>query len=182
LETTTSFSRWSCRFGLPLLFLELKATHKHLKNAYDDNLRDYKTAIAQIFVPNAFLMLSNGSQTKVGSISAEWEHFFEWKRINDEGETGVVSLETAIRGLCDKKRFLDYVENFVLYEKARGGFIKKIAKNHQFLGVNQSIAKMGALAKAAGTKGLNPRHAKLAVGAASTLAVFLMETHNERPK
>src|SRR5437667_5552654 len=117
--------------GLPLLFLELKATHKHLKNAYDDNLRDYKTAIAQIFIPNAFLVLSNGSQTKVGSISAEWEHFFEWKRINDEGETGVVSLETAIRGLCDKKRFLDYVENFVLYEKARGGFIKKIAKNHQ---------------------------------------------------
>lgn len=140
--------------GLPLLFLELKATHKHLKNAYDENLRDYKVAIPQIFVPNAFLMLSNGSHTKLGSISAEWEHFFEWKRINDEGETGVVSLETAIRGLCDKKRFLDYVENFILYEKARGGFIKKIAKNHQFLGVNQSIAKLATLGELRGRLGV----------------------------
>lgn len=140
--------------GIPLLFIELKATHKYLKNAFDDNLRDYKTAVPQIFVSNAFIVLSNGSQTKVGSMSAEWEHFFEWKRINDEGETGVVSLETAIRGLCEKKRFLDYVENFIVYEEARGGLIKKAAKNHQFLGVNLAIAKVASLREQRGRLGV----------------------------
>jgi type I restriction enzyme R subunit len=140
--------------GIPLLFIEPKAVHKYLKNAFDDNLRDYKTAIPQIFVPNAFIVLSNGSQTKVGCISAEWEHLFEWKRINDEGETGVVSLETAIRGLCEKRRFLDYVENFILYEEAQGGLIKKIAKNHQFLGVNLAIAKVASLGEQRGRLGV----------------------------
>jgi type I restriction enzyme R subunit len=140
--------------GIPLLFVELKAAHKHLKAAFDDNLRDYKTAIPQLFVPNAFLLLSNGSQTKVGSISAEWEHFFEWKRINDEGETGVVSLETAIRGLCEPTRFIDYVENFIVFEAARGGLIKKTAKNHQFLGVNRSIVKVQNLGDQQGRLGV----------------------------
>jgi type I restriction enzyme R subunit len=140
--------------GIPLLFIELKATHKHLKNAYDDNLRDYRNAIPQLFIPNAFIMLSNGSQTRIGSISAGWEHFFEWKRINDEGETGVVSLETALRGLCEKERFLDYVENFILFEEARGGLIKKVAKNHQYLGVNKSIAKVESLGDNQGRLGV----------------------------
>jgi type I restriction enzyme R subunit len=140
--------------GIPLLFVELKAAHKHLKAAFDDNLRDYKTAIPQLFVPNAFLVLSNGSQTKIGSISAEWEHFFEWKRINNEGEQGVVSLETALRGLGEKSRFLDYVENFLVFEEARGGLIKKAAKNHQFLGVNRSIVKVQNLGDQQGRLGV----------------------------
>lgn len=131
--------------GLPLLFVELKAIHKNLKTAYDENLRDYRYTIPQLFIFNAFILLSNGSQTRIGSISAEWEHFFEWKRINDEGEQGVVSLETAIRGLCDQVRFLDIVENFILFEEARGGIIKKVAKNHQYLGVNKAIAKLKSL-------------------------------------
>jgi len=140
--------------GIPLLFIELKATHKYLKAAFDDNLRDYKTTIPQLFVPNAFIILSNGSQTRIGSISAEWEHFFEWKRINDEGEQGVVSLETALRGLCEKVRFLDYVENFLLYEEMRGGLVKKAAKNHQFLGVNKSIEKVKSIGDHRGRLGV----------------------------
>ena len=131
--------------GLPLLFAELKASHKNLKTAYDENLRDYRYAIPQLFTPNALILLSNGSHTKIGSLSAEWEHFFEWKRINDEGEHGVVSLETAIRGLCDQARFLDLVENFTLFEEARGGLIKKVAKNHQYLGVNKALTKVQSL-------------------------------------
>lgn len=131
--------------GLPLLFAELKASHKNLKTAYDENLRDYRYAIPQLFTPNALILLSNGSHTKIGSLSAEWEHCFEWKRINDEGEQGVVSLETAIRGLCDQARFLDLVENFTLFEEARGGLIKKVAKNHQYLGVNKALAKVQLL-------------------------------------
>lgn len=128
--------------GIPLLFLELKAAHRTLKAAYDDNLTDYRYAIPQLFVPNGFVVLSNGSKTVMGSTFAEWEHFFEWKRINDEGETGVVSLETVIRGACTPERLLDIVENFTVFEEAKGGLIKKIGKNHQFLGVNRAIQEV----------------------------------------
>ena len=125
--------------GIPLVFIELKAAHKNLKNAYDDNLTDYKTAIPQLFWYNAFTVLSNGSQTRVGTITSAWEHFAEWKKINDEGETGVVSLETVLRGTCEQQRLLDIVENFILYQDIQGGTIKIIARYHQYLGVNQSI-------------------------------------------
>lgn len=128
--------------GIPLLFVELKATHKTLKAAYDDNLTDYRTVIPQLFTYNGALMLSNGSQTVVGSTFSSWEHLFEWKRINDEGEKGVVSLETAIRGIGEPSRLLDIVENFTVFEDVAGGVIKKIAKNHQYLGVNKAIAEV----------------------------------------
>ncbi len=128
--------------GIPLLFVELKATHKTLKAAYDDNLTDYRSVIPQLFTYNGALMLSNGSQTVVGSTFSPWEHLFEWKRINDEGEKGVVSLETAIRGIGEPSRLLDIVENFTVFEDVAGGVIKKIAKNHQYLGVNKAIAEV----------------------------------------
>ena len=128
--------------GIPLLFVELKATYKTLKAAYDDNLTDYRTVIPQLFTYNGALMLSNGSQTVVGSTFSPWEHLFEWKRINDEGEKGVVSLETAIRGIGEPSRLLDIVENFTVFEDVAGGVIKKIAKNHQYLGVNKAIAEV----------------------------------------
>lgn len=128
--------------GIPLLFMELKASHKTLKAAYDDNLTDYRYAIPQLFVPNGIVILSNGSQTVMGSTFSPWEHFFEWKRINNEGEKGVVSLETVIRGVCTKERLLDMVENFTVFEESKGGLIKKVAKNHQYLGVNRAIQEV----------------------------------------
>jgi type I restriction enzyme R subunit len=134
--------------GVPLVFIELKAPHVPLKSAFDDNLRDYRgQSVPQLFHPNAFILLSNGTQTKIGTLTSEWEHFFEWKRITDEEEAGSTTLETAIRGLCDKARLLDTVENFTLFEDARGGLIKKIAKNHQYLGVNKAIEQMLRLRK-----------------------------------
>ena len=126
--------------GLPLAFIELKATHKRLRDAYDNNLRDYKTAIPQLFWYNALILLSNGSQTRLGSLTAGWEHFFEWKKISDEEEQGVVSLETALRGVCDKMRLLDLIENFTLFNDAGGALTKVLAKNHQYLGVNRALA------------------------------------------
>ena len=129
--------------GIPLVFIELKASHKNLKKAYDDNLTDYRDTIPHIFWPNGFIVLSNGSETKVGSTTASWEHFAEWKRINDEGEVGVVSLETTIRGTCEKARLLDIVRNFALYQEAEGGLIKKVGKYHQYLGVNRAIHAVG---------------------------------------
>lgn len=135
--------------GIPLVFLELKGPHVPLKSAYDDNLKDYKgQSIPQLFHPNAFILLSNGIQTRVGTITSPWEHFFEWRRVDDETEAGSTSLVTAIKGMCEKRRLLDIVENFTLFETARGGLIKKVAKNHQFLGVNKALDQMVKLREA----------------------------------
>lgn len=125
--------------GVPLVFLELKASHRSLRHAYDDNLRDYKDTIPQLFWYNALLLLSNGGQSKIGSVSAAWEHFTDWKKINHEGEKGVVSLETMIRGTCAPERLLDLVENFILFSNEPGGLVKLVAKNHQYLGVNNAV-------------------------------------------
>jgi type I restriction enzyme R subunit len=125
--------------GLPLILFELKASHRNLQAAFDGNLRDYLDTVPQLFTPNAFVVLSNGSKTKMGSSFAGWEHFFEWKRINDEKEKGVVSLDRLIRGVCAKDRLLDIVENFIVYEESKAGLVKKVAKNHQYLGVNNAV-------------------------------------------
>jgi type I restriction enzyme R subunit len=125
--------------GLPLIFIELKATHKQLKAAYTKSLSDYKDTIPHIFWYNAFIILSNGSRSKVGTITAEWEHFADWKKINNEGEEGVITLETMIRGTCEKERLLDLVENFTLFMEAKKGLIKILAMNHQYLGVNNTM-------------------------------------------
>lgn len=125
--------------GIPLVFIELKSIARRLEHAYCDNLRDYKNTIPQLFWYNDFIILSNDSQSCIGSMSASWEHFAEWKKINSEGEKGVVSLETMLRGTCDKAKLLDIVENFTLFSDAGGSLIKLIAKTHQYLGVNNAI-------------------------------------------
>jgi len=125
--------------GLPLLFGELKAHYRRLEDAFQGNLSDYKETIPHLFGYNALIVLSNGSASRIGTITSPWEHFSEWKKINDEGETGVISLETLVRGTCERARFLDIVENFVLYQDVRGGLNKIVAKNHQYLGVNSAI-------------------------------------------
>ena len=129
--------------GLPLVFIELKKPAVPLKSAFDDNLRDYRgQSVPQLFHPNAFILLSNGSDTKVGTLTSAWEHFFDWKRVADEDEAGKVSLERALRGLLEPARLLDYIENFTVFEEGKGGLVKKTAKNHQVLGVNKSIARL----------------------------------------
>jgi len=140
--------------GLPLLFVELKAAHKRLKNAYEHNLRAYKNEIPQVFWHNAFIILSNGSRSRIGTMTAEWEHFAEWKKINDEGEEGVVSLETIIRGTCDKHRILDLIENFILFDQSRGTPVKMLAKNHQYLGVNRAIGAVHKIRENRGRLGV----------------------------
>jgi type I restriction enzyme R subunit len=125
--------------GIPLVFIEVKASHKKVKDAYTKNLRDYRDAIPHLFTPNAIVILSNGSETKVGATFAPWERFGDWKRIDNETEPGVISLETAIRGVCEPHRLKDLVENFVAYLERPGGLQKVLAQNHQVLGVNAAI-------------------------------------------
>ncbi|MFN2267986.1 MAG: type I restriction endonuclease subunit R, partial [Desulfonatronovibrio sp.] len=125
--------------GLPLVFMEFKSPRYRIESAYYDNLRDYKDTIPHLFWPNALIILSNGSKSRMGSMTAGWEHFASWKKIESEDEQGQVSLETMLRGLCEPSRLLDMVENFTLFQEAPGGLIKLIAKNHQYLGVNNAI-------------------------------------------
>ena len=125
--------------GIPLVFLELKAAHKRLEDAYNNNLRDYRTAIPQLFRYNGLIILSNGSLSRIGSSTASWEHFNAWTKINDEGEEGVISLETMIRGTCAPSHLLDLVENFTVFEEAKSGTVKNVGKAHQYFGVNRVI-------------------------------------------
>jgi type I restriction enzyme, R subunit len=106
--------------GIPLLFMELKATHNHVKHAYDGNLSDYRSTVPHLFTPNGFIILSNGTDTRIGSTFAGWDHFMEWKKVSDESEQGVISLETVLRGTCTPEHLLDIVENFTVFEAGRG--------------------------------------------------------------
>ena len=140
--------------GLPLLFIELKAAHRRLETAFTGNLRDYKDTVPHLFWPNALIILSNGSQSRVGSVTAGWEHFAEWKKVGSEDEAGRVSLETMLRGVCDPARFLDLVENFCLFEEVPGGLIKLTAKNHQYLGVNNALEALADIRQREGKLGV----------------------------
>lgn len=126
--------------GIPLVFFELKAHHTDLRNAFTDNLTDYKDTISQVFHSNAFIILSNGTDAKIGTVTSPYKFFNEWKRI-EEDEEGIVSLDTMLRGTCDRNRLMDLFENFILFDDSDGDLIKIIAKNHQFIGVNKVLNK-----------------------------------------
>ena len=130
--------------GLPLVFIELKNSNVKLKSAFDDNLTNYKHDIPQLFLTNAFCILSNARETRVGSFTAGWEYFFSWLRVEDEEEkvdrkkvqSDGTSLEYAAAGLCNPIKLLDFIENFIIYQKETQ---KIMAMNHQFMGVNNAF-------------------------------------------
>jgi type I restriction enzyme R subunit len=128
--------------GLPWVVIELKKPGVPARNAFDENLTHYKQQIPQLFWYNAFLIASNGTDSRVGSLTADWGRFFEWKRIEREDEPRRVSLEVMLRGTCDRTRLLDVVENFTLFSEHKAGLVKIIGQNHQYLGVNNAISSM----------------------------------------
>jgi type I restriction enzyme R subunit len=139
--------------GIPLVLAEFKEPSRPVKAAFDENLTDYRDTIPQLFVANGFVLLSNGSEAKVGSTYSPWEFFGDWKVIDADGTRGVVALETAIRGTCTHDRLLDLIENFVAYMERPGGLLKVVARNHQFLGVNAAIENLHRI-RSAGEKRL----------------------------
>ncbi len=124
--------------GIPLLFMELKNHDVEVVDAFNKNYRDYLDTIPQLFYHNAFIMFSNGLEARVGTIDSKWEFFHEWKRLN-ETEAGSIELPTMLRGICKKENFLDLLENFILYDHSDGRTVKIMARNHQYLGVNQAV-------------------------------------------
>ncbi len=128
--------------GLPWVVIEMKRPGMAARSGFEENLTHYKREIPQLFWYSALLIASNGTESRVGSLTADWERFFEWKRVEREDEPRRVSLEVMLRGTCDRGRLLDMVENFTLFSEHKGGVVKVIAQNHQFLGVNNAIASM----------------------------------------
>lgn len=128
--------------GIPLVLAEFKEPNRPAKAAFDENVTDYRDTIPALFVPNEFVICSNGSEVKVGSTYAPWEFFGDWKVIDADGTRGVVALETAIRGTCAHDRLLDLFENFTAFIERPGGLIKVVARNHQHLGVNAAIENL----------------------------------------
>ena len=127
--------------GLPLVFIELKAVYKNIRAGFDGNLRDYmdENVITHAFHHNAFLIVSNGDRARYGSITSEWEHFYEWKRLG-ESDSGSVEAERLLNGMLTHDRLLDLVENFILFDESKPGATRKVvARNHQVLGVNQAV-------------------------------------------
>ena len=128
--------------GLPWVVIELKKPGVPARSAFDENLTHYKQQIPQLFWFNVLVIASNGTDSRVGSLTADWERFFEWKRIQREDEPRRVSLEVMLRGTCDRTRLLDLAENFILFSEHKAGLVKILGQNHQFLGVNNAIASM----------------------------------------
>ncbi|MXX74482.1 MAG: type I restriction endonuclease subunit R [Holophagales bacterium] len=127
--------------GLPLVLVELKAVYRNVREGFDKNLSDYmdESVIAHAFHHNAFLVVSNGDRARYGTITSPWDHFAEWKRL-DESDSGTLEAETLLKGMLDHDRLLDIVENFILFDESKVGATRKvIARNHQVLGVNRAI-------------------------------------------
>lgn len=140
--------------GLPLVLIELKAVHFPVRKALDDNLRDYRNTLPGLFEYNALLVASNGTEARLGSITAGWEHFSQWQKVEREDEPRRPALETLLRGVMERERLLDIVENFTLFSETESGLAKIIAMNHQYLGVNNAIRALEYSKQNAGKLGV----------------------------
>ncbi len=139
--------------GIPLVLAEFKEPGRPVRAAYDENLTDYRDTIPQLFWPNAFVILSNGSAAQarrdVRAVGAV-------RRVEVDrrgGKRGRVELETAIRGTCEPARLLDLVESFVAYSEQPGGLVKSLARYHQYFGVNAAMKALERI-RATGDKQL----------------------------
>ena len=124
--------------GLPLLFIECRNIQRDLKAAFEKNYADYRDTVPHLFHHNAVVMFGNGEKARIGSITSRWGHFHEWKRLAED-KPRVVDMETLLKGVRDRRNFLDLVENFILFDESTGETRKTLARNQQFLGVNRAV-------------------------------------------
>lgn len=128
--------------GLPLMFCELKRPDRDLKRAYAENLSDYKDTVPHLLHFNAFVILGNGELAKMGSISADYDHFADWLKLDERDRRDeMLPMEALLRVVFDKRRFMDLFKNFILFADTANGPVKILAKNHQFLGVNRAVER-----------------------------------------
>lgn len=126
--------------GLPWVFVELKNVTHNAQEALTKNLDAYRANIPQLFWHNAVIVLSNGLDAVLGSLTSSWDRFKAWTRPDDEDDEPGPSLDGVVRGALAPRRLLDLVENFILFEGTSGSAKKVVAQNHQVLGVNRAVA------------------------------------------
>ena len=129
--------------GMPISVVELKNPadeNADIFKAYNQ-LRTYKDEIEDLFVYNEALVISDGINARVGSLTATDERYMQWRTIKDETDKPQLEyeLDTLIKGFFDKEHFLDYIQNFVLFEDDGKNIIKKIAGYHQFHAVKAAV-------------------------------------------
>jgi len=131
--------------GLPLAVFELKNPTSEEATVYTafKQIQQYKQEIPQLFVYNQIIVISDLLEARHGTISANWEWFKLWRGIKSEDEKneGITQLEILTKGIFHKLRFLDIIQNFIIFEKIGKKVIKKMALYHQYFGVNKAIEK-----------------------------------------
>ncbi|HEU6449661.1 MAG TPA: type I restriction endonuclease subunit R [Verrucomicrobiae bacterium] len=129
--------------GIPLAVLELKNitdAQATIRKAFEQ-FQTYKAQIPSLFHSNALLVISDGHQAKLGTITSDWDRFMVWRTITGKelAPIGSLQLDTLLRGVFDKHRLLDLIRNFIVFEDDGEKVIKKLAGYHQFHAVNKAI-------------------------------------------
>ena len=135
--------------GMPFVFIELKNSTRKVEEGYSDNLTNYKKDIPNLFALNQICVLSNGLETRIGSFSSPYDFFFEWLKVDSEDEKpdrkkiyeDGTSVYYFVKGLLRKDRLIDYIENFIMFDNGKR-LAKIIAKNHQYIGVNNLMESL----------------------------------------
>ena len=135
--------------GMPFVFIELKNSTRKVEEGYSDNLTNYKKDIPNLFALNQICVLSNGLETRIGSFSSPYDFFFEWLKVDSEDEKpdrkkiyeDGTSVYYFVKGLLRKDRLIDYIENFIVFDNGKR-LAKIIAKNHQYIGVNNLMESL----------------------------------------
>jgi len=129
--------------GLPIAVLELKSPNDENADIWDafNQLQTYKNEINDLFVFNEALVVSDGYNARIGSLTANQERFSPWRAIKHEDDRPLLEcqLETMVRGFFDREMLLDYIRFFVLFETDGEVIIKKIAGYHQFHAVREAV-------------------------------------------
>lgn len=129
--------------GLPVAVLELKnpaAENATIQGAFQQ-LQTYKKQIPALFTYNALLVISDGMQARVGTLTSNWERFAPWRTIDGSvaAHPGSLELSTLLDGIFEQGRFLDLLRSFIVFEEDRGEVVKKLAGYHQFHAVRTAV-------------------------------------------
>lgn len=130
--------------GMPLVMFELKSPSREETDASDayKQLRQYMRQIPSMFVPNVFCVMSDMSETRVGTITADEDRFVAWKSVEgDYSETKAATWKTMLDGMLPKERLLDIVRNFVCFNDSNDRIVKILAAYHQYFGVRKAIER-----------------------------------------